>query len=453
MGEKYVVAGMKAKCSEGTMENYLTTDTGHGVVYQGQPVLNANDHQKDLNLTHFGECKSKKIYEEARKEADEKYKAEEGDGFFTKIGKGIAKAVTKASISIKENFMVNKCDLDTPLPWTFTSKDHMIDGAPALTMESQCACRYGGIITIVPEEDEVSESANSENEDESGEEMSENTDVTQEFTQKEQEMKYINKYVNPESLALINEQWADETLTEKYGESFFSDLRESMYETGITSESSVLMFLCSVGVESMYGTRLTELYNHDGTVAGNGYTINTRGAGLIQVTGKTQKAFLEYLSETMQDGDEKKMVEEYIKSYSTVNGITDNSYNATEFIADNYAIESTTWYWGVCIENVATFERNEEGEIMQTNMSINDYIELFSDKNMDNVFLASQYAVNGRQGFAKGDLEDMCKATENLFQEGNDNVVINEKKNPLPNGWDTRSADWENAKELMENEE
>ena len=101
MGEKYVVAGMKAKCSEGTMENYLTTDTGHGVVYQGQPVLNANDHQKDLNLTHFGECKSKKIYEEARKEADEKYKAEEGDGFFTKIGKGIAKAVTKASISIK----------------------------------------------------------------------------------------------------------------------------------------------------------------------------------------------------------------------------------------------------------------------------------------------------------------------------------------------------------------
>lgn len=167
MGEtqKYVVYGMKAKCSEGTMENYLSTDTGHGVVYQGQPVLNANDHQKDINLTHFGECKSKKIFEEAKKEADEKYKAEEGDGFFTKIGKGIAKTVTKAAISVKEHLMVNKCDLDTPLPWTFTSKDHMIDGAPALTMESQCACRYGGIISIVSQED-VSEGEGIESENE-----------------------------------------------------------------------------------------------------------------------------------------------------------------------------------------------------------------------------------------------------------------------------------------------
>ncbi len=53
--------------------------------------------------------------------------------------------------------MFHKCELDTPLPWIFTSKDHMIDGAPALTMESQCACRYGGIITIVQEEAETAE--------------------------------------------------------------------------------------------------------------------------------------------------------------------------------------------------------------------------------------------------------------------------------------------------------
>ena len=158
MGEskKYVVYGMMAKCSEGTMENYISTDKGHGVVYQGQPVLNANDHQKGVNLTHFGDCNSKKIYEEAKKEIDEKYKAEEGDGFFTKLGKGLVKAHMKTAIFVQEHLMFHKCELDTPLPWIFTSKDHMIDGAPALTMESQCACRYGGIITIVQQAGEDS---------------------------------------------------------------------------------------------------------------------------------------------------------------------------------------------------------------------------------------------------------------------------------------------------------
>lgn len=32
-GLKYVVHGMKVKCSEGSMENYINTDKGYGVVY------------------------------------------------------------------------------------------------------------------------------------------------------------------------------------------------------------------------------------------------------------------------------------------------------------------------------------------------------------------------------------------------------------------------------------
>ncbi|MGN6710412.1 PAAR-like protein [Anaerocolumna jejuensis] len=96
-------------------------------------------------MTHFGDCKSKLIFEEAKKQADEKYKAEEGDGFFGRLGKGIAKTVTKAVIDTKEIFASNKCELDTPLPWIFTSRDHMIDGAPALTAESQCPCKLGGL--------------------------------------------------------------------------------------------------------------------------------------------------------------------------------------------------------------------------------------------------------------------------------------------------------------------
>lgn len=156
-GKKYVVYGMKAKCSEGSMENYISTDVGHGVIYQGQPLLNANDHTPQVNLTHFGDCHSRKIYEEAKKQADEKYKTDTDDGFFEKAGKLVAKTVTKTAISVKENCGFHKCELDTPLPWIFVNKEHMIDGAPALTVESQCACRYGGIITIVQEQDETIE--------------------------------------------------------------------------------------------------------------------------------------------------------------------------------------------------------------------------------------------------------------------------------------------------------
>ncbi len=151
----YVVYGMRAKCSEGTMENYISTDVGHGVTYQGQPLLNANDHTAQVNLTHFGDCNSKQIYEDAKKQADEKYKADADDGFFAKAGKWIAKTVTKAAINVQEHLMFHKCELDTPLPWMFCNEEHMIDGAPALTMESQCPCRRGGVITIVPVVEEV----------------------------------------------------------------------------------------------------------------------------------------------------------------------------------------------------------------------------------------------------------------------------------------------------------
>ncbi len=156
-GIKYVVHGMKAECSEGTMQNYINADVGHGVLYQEQPLLNANDHEPQKNLTHFGDCNSRKIFEEAKKQADEKYKAEEGDGFFASAGKFLAKTAIKSALTAKELFSVRKCELDTPLPWMFCNMEHMIDGAPALTMESQCPCRYGGIIKIVQEEEAAEE--------------------------------------------------------------------------------------------------------------------------------------------------------------------------------------------------------------------------------------------------------------------------------------------------------
>lgn len=156
-GRDYVVHGMRVRCSEGTMDNYINTDTGHGVVYQGCPLLNANDHTAQVNLTHFGDCNSRKIYEDARKQVDEKFASEAGEGFFTKAAKWAVKTVAKVNISVKEHFFFHKCELDTPLPWIYVNEEHMIDGAPALTIDSQCACRFGGIITIVPPETETEE--------------------------------------------------------------------------------------------------------------------------------------------------------------------------------------------------------------------------------------------------------------------------------------------------------
>lgn len=148
-GKKYILHGMYAECSMGTMKNYLNTDVGHGIIYQGQPLLNANDHTPQVNLTHFGDCNSKMIFEEAKKQADEKYKAEAGDNFFERAGKAIAKNVTKAAVTLQECFATNKCQLDTPLPWRFCNEEHMIDGAPALTVGSVCPCKFGGIISII----------------------------------------------------------------------------------------------------------------------------------------------------------------------------------------------------------------------------------------------------------------------------------------------------------------
>ncbi len=102
-GKNYVVQGVKVKCSLGAMTNVLNTDVGHGVLYQGKPVLNANDHMPMLNITPFGMCGNK------------------------------------------------PCAIATPLAWQLCNDDFMIDGAPALTMDSVCTCMLGGVISIVKE--------------------------------------------------------------------------------------------------------------------------------------------------------------------------------------------------------------------------------------------------------------------------------------------------------------
>lgn len=282
-------------------------------------------------------------------------------------------------------------------------------------------------------------------------------------------MRYINSYVNEETLREINSQWNTEILQEKYKGEFFEKLRENMYEAGITDRRSILMFLSSLGKECAYGTELTEKYTTD-YLKNKSYTANTRGGGLIQVTGETQKNFMQYLCDTLPKGEEKATVENYLDGYEIIqdkDGIEklDNQYKITvsyinddgkeakkdvcvsEFIADNYSIESAVWFWGINEKNVALFDWNEETKRndIQVDMTINEYIEHFEDANQNNLFLASQYAVNGRQMFYKGDLEYICKSPEDIWKEGDTKVSSDKRDSPLPNGWEERKADWDRA--------
>lgn len=148
-GKKYVIRTMKAKCDQGTMENYLNVDTGHGVLYDGQPVLNANDHIEHVNLTPFGDCKSKAIYIQAQKEI----LSQMGEGLIPALG-AVVKEIFLAASFVTSIF--KKCEMSTPTRWVSENRDYRIDGAGALTMESKCACRYGGTISIVVELEETS---------------------------------------------------------------------------------------------------------------------------------------------------------------------------------------------------------------------------------------------------------------------------------------------------------
>lgn len=479
----YVVYGMRAKCSEGTMENYISTDVGHGVTYQGQPLLNANDHTKQINLTHFGDCNSKKIYEDAKKQIDEKYKADADDGFFMKAIKWYVKTSAKIAITAKEYLTFHKCELDTPLPWMFCNDEHMIDGAPALTIESQCPCRLGGVITIIPVVEEATEGASV------GEEEIESTEVPMETAMgaaaagvvqtaskagkgakgaagKKKVDKYSTnaRYLNEETLAAINPRWAEnmDTFKELYGENVLDEIGKNLYRYGVKDEESIMMFISTMGIETGYGSniaqRMGDLSDEDYKNNRDGFGVpiieDSVGVGLLQLTGENQLAFIKdlYLSGGRND---KKKIEDYF-------GVSGNDFknlgrgeypqleNAAGFIYENYPIESAAWEWGRNDMKLATF--NEDGS--QNNYSINEYVLQQADNgsNMDNVFLATQYAINGRQNFTKVDLNEICGRKENLWAEGEESLSINGNISRFPNGWNDRNGDWQRAKGLMVDE-
>ena len=107
----YVVNGAKLRCVMGLMSDELVTTTGHGVLFGGEPIMNANDHIKGVNIGDFGICAAK---------------------------------------TLLANGVPQKCEPMTMLPWILVNMKALIDGAPALTTNSKLPCMCGGVISIVP---------------------------------------------------------------------------------------------------------------------------------------------------------------------------------------------------------------------------------------------------------------------------------------------------------------
>lgn len=141
---RYITRLMKMECDMGTVQNYINVDKDHGVLAGGnsdaQPVMNANDHTSK-NVIHFGNCNSKENPERGFREV--LVKALMGPMAFAVGDKVIDKLEEMGIITYK-------CKPNTPKPWIDTNEDCILEGAPALTMDSQLACRYGGKITFVP---------------------------------------------------------------------------------------------------------------------------------------------------------------------------------------------------------------------------------------------------------------------------------------------------------------
>lgn len=166
---RYITRLMRMKCDMGTMQNYINVDKDHGVLAGGncdaQPVMNANDHTSK-NVIHFGNCKSETNPERAFREVLVK-------ALLGPMALGVGDQAM--DMLEKMGILTYKCKPNTPKPWIDVNEDCILEGAPALTMNSRLACRYGGNITFVPlEAYDVSEQGT---EDENGEETPAPKDV------------------------------------------------------------------------------------------------------------------------------------------------------------------------------------------------------------------------------------------------------------------------------------
>lgn len=147
--QSYITRLTWASCSLGTMDNKLNLPTDHGVIFGDEetPLMNANDHEPNKHVIHFGRCTScmnPQNYTQSMALMGPAGLALKAAGALIGAsgipGSDIIKKITADSCC--------KCTPKTYKAWENENKDHIIEGAPALTEKSCLSCVFGGTITI-----------------------------------------------------------------------------------------------------------------------------------------------------------------------------------------------------------------------------------------------------------------------------------------------------------------
>ncbi len=251
-----------------------------------------------------------------------------------------------------------------------------------------------------------------------------------------------------------------EKMKEAYGEDVIIEIRQSLKEFGIEDETSIAMFLATMAIESQYGQKRLEVQN-----GGPTYTAAVKGAGLLQITGNTQKEFLEYMMEKEEDPILKEKIEKYYEGFCIYKK-TDNGDNkvviegktCAEFIAEEYPIYSSTWFWKECPKFF--YQSGKK-------ISINSFIEKMTDtaRNKDNLFLYVQMKHNGTNYFSEA-LEEFCQYEEDAvvvkgcirdeehLHKNNTGYCFTLESDPerhenAPYHWDERKAAWDAIKGVV----
>lgn len=290
----------------------------------------------------------------------------------------------------------------------------------------------------------------------------------------------LDRYVNERVFEAMG--WNVEKFKNTYEDDAIEKLKEYLFQYGITDPYSVCMFLATIGVESDDGGAKLEKKNPPDTAT---YREHTKGAGLIQVTGFDQKAFLEYIKAEMEKKESTRedkylltriddILIKYPNPWPTVEidgkdePYCDNPEDVANFIATYFPIESAAWYWGVygkCKywKDVSTIHEDKDGkfEIMSLNQYICTITEnadpydvnsmiLKEDPPWENLFLATQYYVNGSR-WKCCRLQKIAECMDDTYKQTNGKLTFtlpqgDPNQGPpsvkLPNGWTRRLEDW-----------
>ena len=208
-------------------------------------------------------------------------------------------------------------------------------------------------------------------------------------------------------------KWKKNWKGRKWTKKNISMMNALLKKYGIKKKKSIALMMATCDQESGQG-RIMQEEGDDNYCRSHGYTVYTKGAGYIQITGNDQLDFLSYI------------------------GVKPKT-NRTEQISKKYAWEAACWEWGIC---------QKGGHSM--NKYVSDHGKSIS------VFLITQYYINGWP-YSKGDKKyeqfnsDMISLRKKTkkFSYNRKKIVVDNMKYRAPSRWSERSNSYEKAMKVF----